>query len=107
MTTKDVKGDMGTPLDQLLDQVTDRASFFTFVSALIADKEEEVELEKRIPRHPYTSGAKGWENGTIETYLEAALAWAQSTEMGQTQGLPKEPSWKAFAVFLYCGKIYE
>jgi hypothetical protein len=22
-------------------------------------------------------------------------------------GLPAEPSWKAFAAFLYCGKIYE
>jgi hypothetical protein len=94
-------------LEQLLDQVTDRASFFAFVSALIADREEEVALEKHTPSSPYGPGAKGWENATIEQFLDAALAWAQSTNMGQTQGLPEEPSWKAFAVFLYCGKVYE
>jgi hypothetical protein len=95
------------PLEQLLDQVTDRSSFFIFVSALIADREKEVEEEKHMPTNPYGGGVTGWENVTIERFLEAALAWAQSTNMGQTQGLPEEPSWKAFAVFLYCGKVYE
>jgi hypothetical protein len=38
---------------------------------------------------------------------EAALSWAEDTDMGVDQGLPPEPSWRAFAVFLYCGKIYE
>ena len=47
---------------------------------------------------------RGWNNVTIEDFLEAALAWAQSTGMGASQG---EPSWQAFAAFLYCGKSYE
>jgi hypothetical protein len=40
-------------------------------------------------------------------FLEAASAWAEATKMGETLGLPADPTWKNFAVFLYCGKIYE
>lgn len=93
-------------LHELIDQVKDRSSFLAFVSALIADREEEVEIEKHTPSSPYGPGARGWENGTIEAYLGSALAWAENS-MGQDQEMPEEPSWKAFAVFLYCGKIYE
>jgi hypothetical protein len=88
-----------------LDQVSDRESFFRFVRALIADKEDSAARERLSPSSPYGPTANGWENGTIEAYLDAALAWAESTNMGQ--GLPAEPSWKSFADFLYCGKIYE
>jgi hypothetical protein len=38
----------------------------------------------------------------IESFLDAAVAWAIDSEE-----LPNEPSWRAFATFLYCGKIYE
>jgi hypothetical protein len=91
----------------LVDEVTDLDSFLTFVDALIADREDEVRKEHIQPSSPWGPGANGWENGTIEQFLFAALRWAQDTRMGQTQGLPVEPSCKAFAVFLYCGKIYE
>ena len=94
-------------LYDMLEQVTDRESFFTFVRALIADRRDEVAQEQVQPSAPYRPGANGWEHDTIEEYLDAALAWAKSTGMGETQGLPAEPSWQAFAVFLYCGKIYE
>jgi len=90
-----------------LEQVRDRDSFFAFVRALIEDREDELAKEKITPTHPYSAGANGWENKTIEAFLESALAWAESTSMGKTQGLPEEPSWKSFAVFLYLGKIYE
>ncbi|HEX8220489.1 MAG TPA: hypothetical protein VF914_14930 [Chloroflexia bacterium] len=94
-------------LYDLLEQVRDRGSFFVFVRALVEDWEDEVQKEKLSPSSPYGPGANGWENGTIGAYLEAALRWAETTQMGQTQGLPREPSWKAFAHFLCCGKIYE
>lgn len=96
-----------TELYKKLEMVTDRESFFDFVHALIADRQEEVAKEKKNPSNPYGSGANGWENDTIEDFLEAALAWATETDMGETQGLPSGPNWKGFAVFLYCGKIYE
>lgn len=97
------------PLDP--DAVHDRESFFAFVRALVADREAAVENEKRQPTDPRVIGlvqdAGGWYNFSIESYLEAALAWAESTGMGESQGLPPGPSWQAFAAFLLCGKIYE
>jgi hypothetical protein len=91
----------------LLDQVVDFETFLRFVGALIDDRMDEVAKEERHPIDFDGRGANGWENHTIEAFLEAAHRWAQATRMGQTQGLPEEPSWKAFAVFLWCGKIYE
>ncbi|HET8629293.1 MAG TPA: hypothetical protein VFL91_17870 [Thermomicrobiales bacterium] len=89
-------------IPELLERVTDRQSFLAFDRALIADREDEVASEQAQPSSPYGPGANGWENGTIEQYMEAALAWAKDS--GQ---LPEEPSWRAFATFLYAGKIYE
>jgi predicted AAA+ superfamily ATPase len=94
-------------LRKLLEQVSDRTSFFVFVRALIADRREAVKNEQRSLSNPYGMGAGGWENVTIEDYLDAAVAWAEHTNMGTSQGLPEEACWYAFAVFLYCGKIYE
>ena len=87
--------------------VHDRESFFAFVAALMADRRASVAAERVAPSSPYGPDAGGWENVSIEDYLEAALAWAESTGMGESQGLPAEPTWRAFATFLYCGKIYE
>ena len=98
---------MNTDLVNKLEQVTDRYSFLVFVKALIEDRKDEKAKELITPSSPYGPGANGWENGTIEDFLEAALAWAEVTKMGQSQGLSEEPSWKAFAVFLYSGKIHE
>jgi hypothetical protein len=96
-----------TELHEKLELVIDRESFFDFVSALIADRQDEEAKERKNPSNPYGPGANGWEHTTMGGFLEAALAWAKDTNMGETQGLPAEPNWKGFAVFLYCGKIYE
>ena len=93
-------------LHEKLEEVIDRDSFLAFVKALIVDREAEVAIEKDYPSSPSGAGANGWENGTIERYLEAAVRWAEDSR-GQPLELPEEPSWKAFATFLYCGKIYE
>jgi hypothetical protein len=89
-------------LDDYLDRVQDRASFLDFVRTLIDDREEEVAQEREKPSNLYGP----WENGTIEDFLFAALRWAEDSE-GQEEGLPEQLSWKAFATFLYCGKVYE
>ena len=91
---------------ELADAVTDELSFLRFVKALTADRQDEVEKERVSPSSPYGPGANGWENHTIEDFLESATAWAESTGFGQGQGLPDNP-WRRFAAFLYCGKIYE
>ena len=97
------------PLDP--DAVHDRESFFAFVRALVADREAALDAEKQNPAGPRVLGVVrdggGWQNVTIESYLEAALAWAESTGMGESQGLPAGPSWRAFAAFLMCGKVYD
>ena len=97
------------PLDPAT--VHDRETFLAFVRALVADREAAVEAEERNPTDPRVLGlvpdAGGWYNFRIESYLSASLAWAEDTDMGITQGLPSEPTWRAFAVFLLCGKIYE
>ena len=96
-----------TELTEKLERVTDLESFLDFVISLAADRRDEVAKERINPSNPYGPGANGWENTTIEDYLEAASAWAKATKMGETLGLPADPTWKNFAVFLYCGKIYE
>ncbi|MGL4422434.1 MAG: DUF7660 family protein [Gemmataceae bacterium] len=94
-----------SPLDP--NTVTDREAFLRFVRALMEDRQASVAAEKIVPSSPYAPAVGGWENVTIEAFLEAALAWAEATEMGENQGLPAGPSWRAFAAFLYCGKVYE
>ena len=93
------------PVDAL-EKVTDYQTFLAFVRALAADWEDEVAKEKLNPSSPWGPGANGWENGTIGQYLDAALACAEG-HAALKGTLDKEPSWRAFAEFLYCGKIYE
>jgi hypothetical protein len=88
------------PLDP--EAVTDRDSFLAFVSALAKDRRKSVAAERVAPSSPYSPDDGGWENVTIESFLEAAEAWGRTAV-----GLPAEPSWQAFATFLYLGKIYE
>ena len=68
-------------LHELLDAVQDQRSFLEFVKALIADREDEVAKERLSPSSPYGPGANGWENGTIEDFLEAATGWAEDSEL--------------------------
>jgi hypothetical protein len=89
------------------NSVRDLDTFLAFATALAEDRRASAAAEKKNPSSPYGPAAFGWVNVTIEDFLESAVAWAESTRMGEGQGLPSGPSWRAFAVFLYCGKIYE
>ena len=94
-------------LHSLLGTVNSERSLLNFINALVKDREGAVSAEKENPSSPYGPDAGGWENTSIEAYLESAAAWAESTNFGLTQGLPPDNPWRRFAAFLYCGKIYE
>lgn len=98
---------MSDNLNKLHDAVVDEDSFIRFLSALAADRADEVEKERKRPSSPYGPGANGWENGTIEDFLEAASAWAVASKNGlEFYDKPRNP-WKRCADILFMGKIYE
>jgi hypothetical protein len=92
-------------LHELLEDVKDRETFVNFVKALIQNCREADELTQQNPEKFQWSGALGWENGSIDTYLDAALACFEGGKSHQDK--PEEITWKRFAEFLYGGKIYE
>ncbi len=94
-------------LHEQIETVADAQSFLAFVRALQLDRVASVAAEAKAGSSAFGPDAGGWENTSIENFLEAAIAWADATDFGVTQGLAVENPWKRFAVFLYCGKIYE
>jgi len=94
-------------LDKLLDLVTDEQSFLAFARALEQDRRAVVKAEAKNASSPYGPDAGGWENISIEDFLESAIAWADDTQFGKNQGQSAANPWKKFAIFLYCGKGYE
>jgi hypothetical protein len=94
-------------LHELAESVSDEKSFLAFVDALRKDRELAAVAENASPSGTLDPGQHGWENITIESFLEAAQAWAEATEFGATQGWKETSPWKKFALFLYCGKVYE
>jgi hypothetical protein len=91
---------------ETLDNVTDRESFIAFVRALVAERELAEELERERPEYYRHGVALGWQNSTISSYLSAALAQIEDAGRTPTE-MPEVASWRAFAEFLYMGKIYE
>lgn len=88
-------------LNAKCDAVVDRETFFEFVAALVTHRETAAQAEAASPAPPYGPDAGGWENVTIEAYLEACVAWARESR------LPMEPSWQSFARMLRAGVVYE
>jgi len=91
----------------LLDAVVDQPTFLAFARALQADRERAATMERQAPAQPFGSEAGGWENTTIETFLAAAIAWAEDSRFGTSLGVPPSNPWRQFATFLNCGKYYE
>jgi hypothetical protein len=78
-------------LHEHLDEVKDSATFLSFARALAAAGTND----------------DGWENTTIEAFLDGAISWAEDSDFGLSQGIAPSNPWRQFAAFLYCGKIYE
>ena len=61
--------------------------------------------ERTLPSSPYGPGVNGWENGSIEAFLDSAIAWAADTR-GDAEQAGNNP-WRRCAEILYAGKAYE
>ena len=94
-------------LNELIEQVEDEQSFLVFVKALEQDRRAEENAQREKPIDAFGRGPEGWENHGIVEFLEAATAWAESTNFGLSQGLSESNVWQRIAAYLYCGKIYE
>lgn len=91
----------------LLDKVTDSQSFLVFARALAIDRTQAKARETIQNNISDSFQEDEWENTSIESFLEAAISWAEDSDFGISQGLLPSNPWRQFAVFLYCGKIYE
>jgi hypothetical protein len=86
------------------DTVTDRESFFRFLEWLISDRRIADEKEASDPKRYKWGSANDWQNSSIASFLESALAGAEAQD---DWGQGSTPTWKDLAVLLYLGKIYE
>ena len=93
-------------LHELVDQVRDCESFLTFVESLRADRALADAEEATAISDSFDEGARGWQNGTIESFLEAAIAWARDADLCAAEG-DASALWRQFALFLYMAKTYE
>lgn len=94
-------------LGNMFTKVSDERTFLKFVEALISDRKRAAEAQKEKPGSRWGPDAGGWENTSIETFLESAVAWALDSNFGSDQGLTASNRWKQFAAFLLAGRIYE
>jgi hypothetical protein len=96
---------MAEDMFNVASRVQDEKSFLDFLESLAADRESEVGMEKAKSSSPYGPGVKGWENGSIEAFLEAASAWGKVTASGGAEA--KINPWQRCAQILSAGKFYE
>ncbi len=90
-------------LHEIINEVTDEQSFLDFAKALMKDRE--AHEGKSVDEVGFSGD---WANNDISGFLESAIAWAVDSDFGARQDAElKTNKWKQFAVFLYCGKIYE
>ncbi len=94
-------------VESVLDLVHDEKTFLEFLLALSKDREDEVRKEILNPSNPYGPGANGWENGSIENFLEAAHACGTARFDHKATTSPEYNPWKSAAEILYSGKYYE
>jgi len=103
---------MKDKLLELAENVVDEKSFLVFARELIKNRETAAKKEKDNPSSPYGPDAGGWENTSIESYLEGAVAWAEASQFGSRTAFPEYElsnvsDWRKFAAFLMAGKVYE
>jgi hypothetical protein len=90
-----------------LQSVRDEETFLQFLLALRDDREASTALEKISPSSPYGPEARGWENTTIERFLDTAVRWARDSVNGNPFYTKPDNPWRRCADILYAAKGYE
>lgn len=90
--------------EDVIESVEDRSTFLKFARSVHA---EQFARNHQDPGTPYGPDSMGWENASIERFLEAALAWANDSDFGGPVGLSAANPWRLFAQFLRAGESYE
>jgi hypothetical protein len=94
-------------LYQSLEAVCDEETFLQFLQALSDDRAASVAQEKVAPSSPYVPDARGWENTTIERFLDTAVRWAQDSVNGNPFYEKPDNPWRRCADILFAAKSYE
>jgi len=97
-------GDQALDLWDELNKVHDRDSFVEFLGLLGTDFALEKQIEAKNPPPPYSSGALGWENGSIDAFLEQACEWGKAKTPLRSQS---SNPWRECAEIIHMGKVYE
>ncbi|WP_442101854.1 DUF7660 family protein [Pseudomonas sp. ITP1] len=87
--------------------MNDEQSFIGFIETLGSDFASERVSEKTTPSSPYEPGVSGWENDSIDTFLDAAAAWATASTRSFPPSAPVSNVWQRCASILLAGKFYE
>lgn len=98
---------MEVDVADVLNDVCDERTFVAFLAALSRDFAAKRTIEASRPSSAYGQGALGWENGAVDTFLEAASAWADDTATNPLLNPAEENAWQRCAKIVYAGKFYE
>ena len=88
---------MEPDLFKIASEVNDEKSFIDFIALLAKDSSS-------LSAAP---DSNDWENGTIESFLEAATSWAEATMENHEFYSRPENSWSRAAQIICSGKSYE
>ena len=83
------------------ESVDSPESFLNFLAVLREHRAAAVEEARRAPPGGFDVGPGGWENWTLDEFLEALEAYALDAS------LPQQPTWGDVAKLLLAGKGYE
>ncbi len=94
-------------LSQILETVHDEETFLQFLLALRNDREASLAQELENPSSQFGPDAGGWENTTIERFLDTAVRWARDSVNGNPFYKRPENPWRRCADILFAATGYE
>lgn len=97
---------MSIDLDELLERMNDEQSFIAFIDALGSDFASQPLLDNVTLLKRDELGVSQWENGSVDTFLEAAAAWATDSARN-SPSISETNIWQRCASILLAGKFYE
>lgn len=94
-------------LIRVLSLVRNEETFLAFLLALRDDREESIADERQMPSSPYGPDSRGWENTTIERFLDTAVRWARDSANGNAFYTRPDNPWRRCADILFAARSYE